>query len=297
MNYYFISDIPYHLKINGNYLGKVGKNLSIVEGVYNSSLFEFLPIDESYNPLYCSLESPSNVKIFPLFEGEIIIPLFKKKLDTTFKILGQKQFFVRNTPSILSVVIDGTSKFYVDGGLTLIEKLPFPPENFEVFEVNNFTFFSFLKNKTLLVGYDFFNNTPNLIFKDVVDNFEVNDTLIVQKNYNLLNPTIITEEWQLSSPLKLISRKTTLNKNIYELPKHLLPLSFMETLSVKGDIKEFLAPQLKDRAQELYDFVGSPIYLFPSPKNLLDVVAITNDKLSIYSLEFTNNLISNIIEN
>ena len=296
MNYYFISDTKYHLKINGNYLGKVGKNLLFTENVSNPAFFEFLPTSDDYYPLYTDLEDKTNVKTFSFLDGEVIIPLFKKRLHSSFKVLGQKQFFIRNSPNVLSVVVDGSNKFYVDGSVTLIDKLPFTPENFEVFECNNYTFFSFHGQKTLLIGYDFTGLSKKMIYKDVVDDFEIKNNLTTRKRYDLTNPLIITEEWEITSPLNLISRTTNLEKSVYDVPKQLLPLSFIETLSVKGDVTEYLSPQLKERASDLYEFIGSPIYAFTSPKNLLDVVCITKDKLSIYSLEFKDNLVSNIIE-
>ena len=235
MDYYFLSNIPYHLKINGNYIGKVTKNLKVLS-LIPPSFMEFLPACSDFLPCYSDLKSLDAIKKYPFNGGEIILPIFNKKPHFSFKILGQKHFDYHGYTYLLSVVLDGTVKFYLDGKVAIIETLPFIPETFDIYTVNHFVFFTFSSQKTVIIGYDFSTANPTLIFKDIASDFTLDSLLKVKKHYDFINPVTVFEEWDLSSPLTLKSRKTELLKPLGEIPEKLIPLSFMETVSVMGDL-------------------------------------------------------------
>ena len=296
MDYFFISNIPYHLKINGNYLGKATKNLKVLSIFDDISFLEFLPINDKYFPTYADKTNLGGIKKFPLFSGEIILPTFQKKPPTAFKILCQKQFLVNGLSYLLSVVLDGAVKFYVDGNIAILDSLPFIPTDCQVYTHGSFVFFTFTANKTAIIGYDFSFSTPKIIFRDLVDEFEISSPLKTKKHYDFINPITILEEWDLSSPLTLISRKTNLVKPLNEIPNKLIPLSFMETVSVMGDLSIYLTPELNERANDLYQFIKKPVYLFYPPESFSEVVSITEKEIFIYKFEFNGNRICNLIE-
>lgn len=295
MEYYFISTTPYHLKINGEYVGKVTKNLTSLN-LSHDSFLEFLPLSSDLQPIYTDLKCCLNVKKYPFLSGEIILPIFNKNQNCIFKVLGQKQFSVNGYNFLLTLLIDGYVKFYVDGSVSIIDCLPFIPSDFEVYSYNSYVFFVFTSNKTILIGYDFSTNTPTLIFKDLVDKFEISNPLKIEKSYQFINPIIVFEEWNLSSKLTLLSRKTTLQKHVNEIHYSLIPLSFMQTLSVMGDVSIYLTDELKQRQNDLYEFIKKPKLLFTSPNSFNEIISITETDIFTYKIETTNNLISNIIE-
>ena len=295
MDYYFISHIPYHLKINGNYFGTVTSNLSVIKN-QTPTFFEFLPTSENYHPLYSAQTPTESVKFYNFLKGKLITVSFKKRLDNTFKILEQKTFNLNGVNYLVSVVVDGVCKFYVDGQITLIEKLPLRPTSFDVLTYKNLVFFAFFGKTTTLYGYDFSTPNAKVIFKDIISDFELSTTLKVKRFYPFINPLTITEVWELSSPLNLLERRSEFSKNIHLLNRQLLPLSFMETASVYGEIDEYLAPNLKERKSDLLQFIKKPIYLFSSPENHNEIINISSDGLFTYSLEFDGNKITNLIE-
>lgn len=294
MDYFFISNIPYHLKINGEYLGKVTKNLKFLSLNEPISFMEFLPINNKYFPAYADESNVCGIKKFKFLSGEIILPSFDKKPLTEFKVLAQKQFLVNGYSYLLSVVLDGTVKFYVDGNVAIIENLPFTPNDCDVYTINNLVFFTFTHKKTAVIGYDFSFPTPKLIYKDLVDEFEINSPLKIKKHFDFINPITIFEEWNLTPNVSLLSRKTELLKG--QIPKQLLALSFMETVSVLGDLSIYLTSDLNARANDIYEFIKKPMLLFNPPNTFDEVISITDSEIFTYKFEFSGNLICNLIE-
>ena len=88
MNCYFLSDIPAHLKIDGEYKGVACKNLSYLN-VDNTPLFEFLPLNQAYCSVY-STKNSKNLKIFNFYNDKLIYPIFTLKNCHPFKVLNQK---------------------------------------------------------------------------------------------------------------------------------------------------------------------------------------------------------------
>ena len=296
MDYFFISNIPYHLKINGEYFGKVSKNLKVLSLSEPISFMEFLPINNRYFPTYADQTNLDGIKKFHFLNGDIILPNFDKKPLNLFKILYQKQFTVNGLSYLLSVVLDGTVKFYVDGNVAIIDTLPFIPTDCEIYTLSNLVFFTFSHSKTAIIGYDFSFSNPKLIFKDLVDEFEINSLLKIKKHYDFINPITLFEEWDLSSNVTLLSRKTEFLRKLNEIPKQLISLSFMQTVSVMGDLALYLTNELCSRANDIYEFIKKPTLLFNSPNSFEEVVSITDSEIFTYKFEFSGSLICNLIE-
>ena len=296
MNYYFISSMPCHLKINGEYVGKVDDNLKSFSCIEKELFLEFLPINHEFFPTYADVTSLDGIKIFPLLNGKIIIPNFYKKPLSCFKVLMQKNFNHNGYNYLLTMVLDGAVKFFIDGNCAIVSDLPFTPSDCEIYTLNSFVFFAFKCGKIALYGYDFSTPSPTLVFKDIVDEFEVNNPLKIQKFYSFINPITVVEEWDLSLGVSLVLRNTTLSKNLNQINKNLVPLSFMETVSVMGDLSIYLTPTLLERTNDIYEFIKKPRYLFPLPSDFNKIVSITDSEIFIYEFSFEGNLISNFIE-
>ena len=70
----------------------------------------------------------------------------------------------------------------------------------------------------------------------------------------------------------------------------------METVSVVGDLSIYLTSDLNARANDIYEFIKKPIYLFNLPNSFNEVVSISENEIFTYNFEFSGNLISNFIE-
>ncbi len=292
MSIIFYSPIPSHLK-GEKYLGQIGQNLTFLDRVESNSLLEFLPIFKNYYPISTTLENSEQLKVFKLNGDSFIIPIFEKKRNLYYKMLFQKSFNIYTSKLLVTVIQDGFYKFYLDGAINYIDELPFLVNGVLTKEYNNLLFLFFEGEKNIL--YVFNLNENKLLYKDIIDTFEVDATLNVKKSYNVLLSAEIIESWSLDN-FTLIGKKTTLNKSRFEINKKLLSLAFFELFSISADTSSLLSSNIKERENDLHEFIGKPIVILPYYKDISKTLIITNEDIKLYSLEFNNGLINNIIE-
>ncbi len=292
MSLIFYSPISCHLK-EGEYLGEIGKNLTFLESVERNALLEFLPISKNYYPISTTLQNSESLKIFKLNGDSYIIPIFEKKRNLYYKMLFQQSFNVYHKNLLVTVIQDGFYKFYLDGVINYIDELPSLINNVTQREYNNLLFLYFEGENNLL--YVFNLNENKLLYKDIIVDFEIENTLNVKKRYNALIPLEIIESWSLEN-FTLVGKKTILNKSKFEIHPKLLPLAFFELISISADTSTLLSNNLKEREKDIREFIGKPIVILPYYKDISKTVIITNDDIKLYTLEFNNALIDNIIE-
>ncbi len=292
MSLIFYSLIPSRLK-GEKYLGEIGKNLTFLDNVESNSLLEFLPISKNYYPISTTLENSEQLKVFKLNGDSYIIPIFEKKRNLYYKMLFQKSFNIFNSKLLVTILQDGFYKFYLDGVINYIDELPFLVNSVLAKEYNNLLFLFFEGEKNLLYVFNLSEN--KLVYKDIIDSFEVENTLNVKKCYSTLIPAEIIESWSLDN-FTLQNKKTTLNKSRFEINKKLLSLAFFELISISADTALLLSNNIKERERELHDFIGKPIVILPYYKDITKTVIINSDDIKLYTLEFNNGLIDNIIE-
>lgn len=291
MKVYLFSEIPAHLKVNGEYLGKVNDNTYRLEVNAESPLFEFLPINSRYLPVYGS-ENSKEIKIFSINESKLIYPVYTLKNDYPFKVLGQKQQSNYNANASVTVVLDGTVKFFLDGSVNDVKALPFVPKNFEITLISNLIIISFSAERSALFIYSTQRGT--LVYSDVVDEFYISDNLTVKKRYKTVNDTFIEEEWLLSDAPSLLSRKDFKVKDFLDVHPYLLPLAFFENLNIGASVQGAVTPNLNQKILDLQSFLGK--YYKVIPLNGESVYLIKPDNVTLAKVEFENRLISNVLE-
>ena len=291
MNCYFLSDIPAHLKINGEYKGVVCKNLSYLT-VNNGALFEFLPLNTAYYSVY-STQNSKNLKIYNFYNDKVLYPIFTLKNCHPFKVLSQKTKSYLSYNVKVTLVSDGCVKFFIDGSLYDIKSLPFIPKDFDVSFNNDYLFLSFTGEKTALFVYNFKSNS--LCFSDIIDSFYVSNVLTVKKEYQTVTKTTINEEWDFSNDFKLISRRDEKARQFFDLNKELIALAFIENAVIGASVKEICTPSFNEKLSSLKEFLGKVIKAFPSPKNPSEVIIMYENFLSIVKIEYENRLINNIL--
>lgn len=292
---YFISNIPAYLKINGNYAGIIGKNPSFTEAAENS-LFEFLPLDENFSPCYSEINGSFYVKSLNLCNGVALFPVFPRLKALPYKVIFQKNYNFSQIFLTVTVITDGTPKFFIDGAVKESGELPFIPYDADVNILSDAVIISFGGEKTAVYAYIPNERGATMIFKDVVNSAEISSgALITKKIKRTIIPVEITEIRRFggeSDPL----RNVTLLKSVYAINEKLFTAAFMELIAVGADVKNYLSPTLKTKSDKLKEFIGNAVYVFPSPEKITDAVVVTDEKASVYSLTKENSLITNVIE-
>ena len=291
MKVYLYSETPAHLKINGEYYGKVNDNTFLIEENFENPLFEFLPINPRYQPVYGS-ENTKELRKFSVKNGQLVYPVYPLKNNYPFKVLGQKQQSSYNVTANVTAVLDGNIKFFLDGSITDVKPLPFIPKNFEISIVSNLIIISFTAEKSALFIYSVQSGT--LVYYDVVDEFYISNNLTVKKGYKTVTDTFIEEEWQLSDSPTLLSRRDFKDKDFIDVHPHLLPLAFFENLIIGASVQDTVTFNLSQKIIDLQNFLGKYNKVLPIDKE--SVYLIKPNSVTIAKVEFENRLISNVLE-
>ena len=291
MKAFIFSEIPAHLKINGEYMGIVSGNLHQAKIDDEAIFFELYPKNQAYAPVYGD-KSCKDIKIFNLNGDLLVYPIYPIKRDYPFKIIGQKEKQNYTARATVTVVCDGAVKFFIDGAVSDVKPLPFIPKSFDVDILSNLITVTFSAEKTAFFMYDI--ESKKLVFSDVGEGFYISSNLAVKKSFNTVTKTSIEEEWTLSSSPTLISRKDIKEKDFLEIHPQLLPLAFFENLMIGAQVESIVTPSLNGRISELKEFLGKVIKVIPSYING-ETLLIKGDGVSVAKLEFLNRLISNVL--
>ncbi len=289
----FYSQIPSHLKINGNYIGVIGNNPKLFSEFNENAFMEFLPINKEFAPIYSTLKNPACIKTFKLLDDIYVIPVLEKKRNLSYKLLFQKSYPISSDRLLLTVIQDGFYKFYLDGAISYLGELPFKPQGFDVKEHLNILFISFKGVKTLLLAFDL--NGNKLLYKNLADGFEITSELLSTTVYKTVIPVQIEEKYNLND-FSLIERKSTPLRSRFEIHPKLIPTAFFELVALSANTAFLLSDSIKNREGEISAFIGKPIVVLPYYKDISKTVVILNDSIHLYSLQIENGLIENILE-
>ncbi len=293
MNALFYSEQTCYLKVDCKFVGEISKNTKLLKNFSKDCFLEFIPKNNDYFPIATLFKDKLNAKIFNLKEDFVIVPLFQKKLDLKYKVLLQEIINVYNNSLVLTVVQDGGYKFYLDGVITFTDALPFKVESFEYKVISNTLFLIFIGIKSAVFAFDL--NSNKLLFKNMCDKVYFDGFLNIENTYKTAIPIMTNEKWDLNN-FKLVDKALTPLKIKYDINSKLLSTAFFEWVSIGVSVKDLLSIELQPRERELYSFIGKPIAVFPYYKDADKTVILDNDNAHLYTLQFKDNLICNIIE-
>lgn len=300
---YFLCDTPCAVKADGVYLGIASKNLTFFES--ERSFLEFIPL----NGAFCACNvffdckrpvSGKNAQIIDLYGGFLIIPQFLRKTDNDFKMVGRRSF-----PFSRAV----TATCYNQGGIKLciskendflIEPLPFIPRDVR-FETCSFSGKEYLVavcicDKTEILAFEV-SEKITLAFKNLCDGYSFNkNSVTTLENKNDVLKHTLSSTWQFGERVTLKNYTITRKRQPFTLPSELIPIAFFEEIFIDGDVAEFLCPELKQRAEELKEFLGNFTRILPPPhfKNDSLVTLIYDNRAEYASVTLQNGLVANV---
>ena len=182
--------------------------------------------------------------------------------------------------SILTVVYSG--------------ELSIKPSSVDAKIINDVLVVVFYGETTLVFAFNL--NNSQLIFQDYGNLVNLSNYLEISKDYKTIIPASVVYRWNLNLNPTLNDKECYLKKSIYDINDNLLPLSYLQLISVGASVNKYISPNLKDREKDLIDFISKPHLLFPYYKDDKKVVAVYENHLSLYELTLSNNLIENIVD-
>ena len=285
MNYYFFSEIDCYLKFNGEYLGLVNKNVTIIN-LNESGLFEFIPKSDAYLPNYY-LTSDNKKGVYNVNGNKLFIPYFTKIRQLPYKIIMQKSIDKFN----LTITTDGCIKFYLDGNFYATNELPFLPSDVEFYTFNGILLLFFKSARVAIYAYNL--KTGELVFKNIVNSFDINNNLSVTETFYYPVNYTVTKQWIIDTTFTLNS--VVVSEIQSEIPPTLIPFYFCSFIKQGVLVTDFLCDNLKPRANDFSSFLGEIDYILPSFSTIEnEVCIISNNTVNIVKFELDNNLISNV---
>ncbi len=292
MKIFVTSDLPCHFKINGNYFGVIDKNLTEFE-IEGSPLFEALPLSDNFLPCYSGIEGNKSIRVFKVLGGLLVYPVLRKSYNLGFKMLGQTETVINGVKTVLTAVLDGAPKFYLDGIISDVKPLPFCPENIDLHYENGLIFASFSKEKCALFVYSL--ESSGLVFSSVVNAFSIGETLTVKKEYKTVLKTRVIEKWNLSKECSLVEVKSESQKTFFDINEKLVPTAFFESVVIGASVNEIASPSLVKRYDSLREFLGKVIRVIPSPSEEDCVWLVLDNKVTKGIAVFESGLITNVL--
>lgn len=308
MLYYFISEFPLVIKINGVYGGKIDKTFKKFE-LTSDSFVEICPLNRMDYPISFMLDSlflssPPDGIIITDLKGAFVINIVNISSFSTFSIVAQQKlpFAVATVfkENGLNLSIETPSDFYAERFF-----IPDCDAVISPFMLNNNQFIAvnFLNEKSLLVCFLIQDKVIKVFSKNICDVCFENGLKTTHKYLDIAKHKL-TIEWEYSNG-KLSAKNTLIerdeNYKIDELIDSVIPYAFLEEFLIGGNVDDFLSHDLKENVDFLKGFFGEYIGVFPPPefRNLNEIGLIYSKNENLYyakyfSFETKNKKICNI---
>ena len=294
---------PCIVKINGEYIGRVGENPVFVD--IEEGFFEFIPLENNLLPVNCFVNtngvcSDKKVKIIDLYGGFLIVPSFSSRVDGEFKIIGRKSLELPRPVSVtcfsqcgIKLLIQTQEDFFVEG-------IPFTPEDLRIESVSRgkkeYVVLICVGKKSLLLGFCI-SDKISLVFRSLCDGYSFEKNRLT--NHEIKNDTLkhtVTSVWEFAEEVKLVNYLVSAKRQIFSLPEKLIPYAFFEVIMLSADPSDFLTPRLKPRSKELKGFIGDFYRILPPPHFKPDdyITLLYDDKIQYAKLTCEKGLIDNI---
>lgn len=246
MKYYFYSKTSAYLKVNGNYLGVINKNLTYAE-IDGDFFIEFIPTNSHLRNAYYSNNASTSVASYLVDNVVLLIPVFESVKNRRYSVVTQKKFYNYT----LTVISDVNVKFYVDGDISLTGELPFIPLDCNVTVINNYVVAYFSNEKHAVFVY---SNDGVLLYNDVVERFNLDKNLTVIKKYDNGYPMTVKTVFTFNREFK--SDDAQLLTDLKTVNEYFLPYVFLQSIKLNLNVNEILSDELINRKNDLLAFIG-----------------------------------------
>ena len=310
MYYFFSSNYPAVIKLNGIYYGEITDTLkSINIETQDLPFIEVCPLNgiaEPLNFLLCDdflSYPPDNVCVTDLVGGYML------KFNATtkkqqFSVINQQKF----SNAVVTVFNDNGLKISVETPSDFFAKsLNMPADSAEItpFTLNgcNLIAVNFSGGKNVLAVYSLDRKVNELFFREVFS-YSLDGGLTTVEKLTDMAKHVITVNWELTNHL-LTEKSRSVNRSekfkIDNLPKPLLPYAFIEELYASGQVLDYLSNGIKENADKLCAYFGEfigvmPPPIFRSPEELGLIYKISSNKYSVkyFTFELEDRKICNI---
>ncbi len=307
MQFYFISEFPAIIKINGVYGGKIDSAINKFH-LSSDAFVEVCPLNRTEYPISFMLTSeflnnPPNGIIITDLKGAFVINFMCLTSFAPFSIIAQEKFpfavvtvFRENG---LKISIETPTDFYTQTLFISDSQATISP-----FTLDNKQFVAVHFLDSNLLTCFLLEDKITKVFSKTTENVLFNDGLKTTHTFLDIAKHKLTIEWgyfnySLTTKNTFIERDE--NYKVSDLSDSIIPYAFLEELLVGGNVDEFLSQDLKKNSNHLKGFFGDYIGVFPPPdfRNLdeIGLVFCKSEKeyyAEYFSFDVVNKKICNI---
>lgn len=296
MYYYFSSDHPAVIKINGIFYGKIQDVIKPLKVDNVTPFIEICPLKPDGTAVNFILDAefltspPSGISVSDL-KGGYLIKFYERIDKLPFHILAQEKFpyavvtvFTENS---LKLSIETPTDFYAETfnlNTCPVEIIPFSQNNEKFFAIK------FGACEYLLAIYHVNEKIEKVFYKNVCD-CTFTPEFITTEKFNDIKKHVLTCSWEFCDNTfkkKRLSCKGKENFNIENLPERLIPYAFLENFLIGDSIDEFLCENIKTNSHKLHSYLGEFIGVFPPPifRDINEVGLIYSKSENLYEVEY-----------
>ena len=272
MQYYFISEFPAVIKVNGIYSGKIDSAIKKFCNLDNAFI-EVCPLNQTGQPINFMLDSdflfsPPDGIIITDLKGAFVINFMHLSTFAPFSIITQQKL----PYAVVTVFKENGLKLSIETPHDFYAQTFYMPDSDVVispFSLSGKQFIAvhFLGKNNLLVCF-LLENKIIKVFSKTTDEVCFENGLKTTHKFMDIAKHKITTEWEFDTSLKpkntVIERDE--NYKIEKLERHVIPFAFLEELMLGTNVDEFLSDELKQNASHLKGFFGEFIGVFPPPE-------------------------------
>ncbi len=297
MYYYFSSDYPAVIKINGMFYGKIEKVIKPLKIDKDISPFiEICPLKSEGNSINFILDNefltcpPNGVSITDL-KGGYMIKFYQRFDKLPFNILAQEKFsnaivtiFTENS---LKLSIETPNDFYA-------ETFNLNPDSASItqFNLNSHSFIAvtFYSQTTLLYIYKIDEKVIKVFTRSIFD-YTLTPEFKTTENFKDIEKHTVNSVWNfIDNEMKRVSFSISKKENFdfNNLNEKLIPYVFTESLLVGDDASIYLCENVKENADKLCSYFGDFIGVFPPPtfRDVNEVGLIYSKSENLYEIEY-----------
>ena len=273
MYYYFSSDYPAAIKINGIFYGTIGGVIKPLRVDGDTAPFiEICPLNggQSVNFMLNReflLEPPEQVTVTDL-KGGYLVKFYQTVFFSEFSIIAQEKYqdavitvFNENG---LKISIETPNDFFAE---TVKRNASSAQIRRFCLGQAQFVAVAIFGDKTLLLVYHLSTPVRKLFMREV-DDYSTENGFTTTENFKDIAKHKVTTVWNYDNG-KLTQNSVKIEKSekfdISLLPEKLIPYAFLEALISGDTIEEYLTGNVKDHADKLSGFFGNFIGIMPPP--------------------------------
>lgn len=309
MRYYFYSDFPCALKINGVFVAKI-QNRPYLYVQQTPSLIEYFSLDSFggtkafFTDENFIVSPPNYVSVIDLCGGYFIY-LFPPKRNNNFSVIAQKK--TQNLVATLfcdngyKLSVETPNSFYA-------EEFPNPivSANFDLKRCggNNFLILNAV-NRTNYLNIYYLSDKIKKVFCSSVEDYSFDDALITEECVKDIAKHKVKRTWEFIEGEFKTAKTEIANKpnfDYFSLPNEIKAYAFFESVCLGEDITDFLTDSVKSKTDKLGGYLGKFLKVIPPPtfKNQNCVGLVYKEKENLFKVKYfrpvwAGNLIDNII--